>query len=156
MLQTLTLPRFDDMHCHFRLEPLLSEVLPHTAKYCGRAIAMPNTRPRAILNAEDVAWYRNEIENALQSIVPRPAFEPLMTIEIRDTTTPEIIEKTKESGAVAGKVYPLGVTTNSDEGLRNFESPEITKTFKKMEEAGMLLLLHGEMDKKKTLLLKHE
>ncbi len=155
-MKTLTLPRFDDFHCHFRLQPMLSEVLPHTAKYCGRAIAMPNTRPRAILTAEDAVWYKNEIENALQKINPRPAFQPLMTIEVRDTTTPEMIEKAKKAGAVAGKIYPLGVTTNSDEGLRNFDAPEITKTFKKMEEVDMLLLLHGELDKEKTLVLQRE
>ncbi|MDP3724934.1 MAG: dihydroorotase, partial [Nanoarchaeota archaeon] len=73
-----------------------------------------------------------------------------------DNTTPEMIEYARKAGAVAGKVYPLGVTTNSDEGLRNFESPDITRTFEKMREVGMILLLHGEIDKEKTLVTKRE
>jgi dihydroorotase len=156
MKHTLTLRRFDDMHCHLRLEPLLSAVLPHTAKYAGRAIAMPNTRPRAILNAEDVAWYRGEIEGALNAVNPRPAFQPLMTIEIRDNTTPEMIVAARKAGAVAGKVYPRGVTTNSDEGLSDFLAQQVLETFAAMAEEGMLLLLHGELDKENVLVTQRE
>jgi len=156
MNDRITLRRLDDMHCHFRVGSLLKEVLPFTAQYAGRGIAMPNTRPRAILTGEDVVWYRDEIKRALEEMPHRHPFEPLMTIEIRDNTTPQMIMEAHRAGAVAGKVYPLGVTTNSDEGLRNFESESISETFLAMRDVGMLLLIHGELDRERTLVTKRE
>ena len=152
----ITLRRIDDMHCHFRLDWLLAQVLPFTARYAGRGIAMPNTRPRAILTADDVVWYRDEIKWVLDRIPNRPSFEPLMTIEIRDTTTPKMIIDAKRAGAVAGKVYPLGTTTNSNEGLRDFLNESISATFEMMQDLGMLLLLHGELNQERILVTKRE
>ena len=156
MNDIIALRRLDDMHCHFRFDPLLSEVLPVTAQYAGRAIVMPNTRPRAILTADDVVWYRNEINWVLDKMPNRPSFEPLMTIEIRDNTTPEMVIRAHRAGAIAGKVYPLGVTTNSDEGLRDFFNSKITRTFKTMQDIGMLLLIHGELNEERTLVTARE
>ncbi len=156
MNDRIVLRRLDDMHCHFRVGSLLKEVLPFTAQYASRGIAMPNTRPRAILTANDVVWYRNEIERVLDETSNRHPFEPLMTIEIRDNTTPQIIVEASRAGAVAGKVYPLGVTTNSNEGLRNFESENISETFRAMQSVGMILLIHGEIDREQTLVTKRE
>lgn len=156
MNDRITLRRLDDMHCHFRVGLLLKEVLPFTAQYAGRGIAMPNTRPRAILTGEDIVWYRDEIRRALDEMPHRHPFEPLMTIEIRDSTTPKMIVEARCAGAVAGKVYPLGVTTNSDEGLRNFESENTSETFRTMQDIGMLLLIHGELDRERTLVTKRE
>lgn len=154
-MDTISIRRFNDMHVHVRVGDVLETVLPITAAYCSRAIVMPNTRPRAIRTAEDIVWYRGEIQRVLdkQGITN---FEPLMTIDIRDSTTPAMIEAAKYAGVVAGKVYPLGVTTNSDEGLRDFYSKEITETFREMERCHMRLLLHGELDKPRTLVTKRE
>lgn len=156
MVDQIILRRLDDMHCHFRIGELLKEVLPFTTRYASRGVVMPNTRPRAILTGKDVIWYRDEIKRALDEVSDQYPFEPLMTIEIRDNTTPEMILAAHKVGAVAGKVYPLGVTTNSDEGLRDFGSKEIGKTFRMMQDVGMLLLLHGELDMPRTLVTKRE
>lgn len=156
MNDRITLRRLDDMHCHFRVGSLLKEVLPFTAQYANRGIAMPNTRPRAILTGDDVVWYRDEIMCALDEMPHRHPFEPLMTIEVRDSTTPQMIAAAHRAGAVAGKVYPLGVTTNSDEGLRDFENGKISETFLAMQNVGMLLLIHGELDRERTLVTKRE
>lgn len=156
MADKITLPRFDDMHCHFRLPPLLEQVLPHTVKYAGRAVAMPNTRPRAILDAADVAWYRGLINWALDESIEKTSFTPLMTIEIRDSTTPKMVVDARKAGAVAGKIYPLGVTTNSDEGLRDFFNPAILETYRAMQDVGMLLLIHGELDAERVLVTSRE
>ncbi|MBI3305774.1 dihydroorotase [Candidatus Nomurabacteria bacterium] len=156
MQDKIILRRLDDMHCHFRLDPLLTEVLPVTAQYAGRGIAMPNTRPRAILTRNDVLWYHDEIKRVLDRTPNRFSFEPLMTIEVRDITTPRIIINAWQAGAVAGKAYPLGVTTNSNEGLRDFFSPKISETFKAMQDIGKPLLIHGELDLERTLVTKRE
>ena len=126
-MNKIMLRRLDDMHCHFRVGSLMNEVLPLTAAYAGRAVAMPNVRPRAILTGDNVGWYYNEIIRVLSGMHYQYSFKPLMTIEIRDNTTPEMIIEAHRMGAVAGKVYPIGVTTNSDEGLRDFFSKNIIR-----------------------------
>ena len=153
---TITLPRFRDMHCHFRDLPLLGSVVSQTLQYANSAVVMPNTRPRAILNGDDVVWYRDLITQTIDGLLVRYPFTPLMTIEIRDNTTPSMVEAAKKAGAVAGKVYPLGVTTNSDEGLRDFFSSGVLETFRAMQDIGMLLLIHGEISAKRVLVTERE
>ncbi|MBN2198172.1 dihydroorotase [Candidatus Wolfebacteria bacterium] len=153
-MKEIKLRMFFDAHCHLRTERILSNMIPFIAVYASKVIVMPNTRPRAILTGDDVIWYRNEIQKALRG--NKMPFEPLMTIEIRDNTTPQTVEEAKKAGVVAGKAYPLGVTTNSDEGLRDFFSGEITDTFQAMEDIGMLLLIHGELDGEKILVTERE
>jgi dihydroorotase len=65
-----------------------------------------------------------------------------MTIKLLDRTTPQIVREAKLAGAVAGKLYPAGVTTNSDDGVRYIQS--LYDTFEVMQEVGMVLSLHGE------------
>ena len=158
MSDRITLRRFDDMHCHFRIGPIMIDVVPFTARYAGRATVMPNTRPRAILTGKDVIWYRDHLLRLLNGmkLAGMSVLEPLMTIEIRDNTTPKMIVEAKRAGAIAGKVYPLGVTTISDEGLRDFSGKKILETFRAMQDVGMLLLLHGEIDQERTLVTKRE
>ncbi len=148
--------RFDDWHCHLRSGLLLNLVLPLTERYAGRAIIMPNLRPRAILTGKDVVWYRDEIRRALDKMPNLPVFEPKMTIEIRDNTTPEMITEARRAGAFAGKVYPLGVTTNSDEGLRDFFSKNAMLNWRTMQGLGMPALFHGELDLERTIVTKRE
>ena len=127
----------DDFHLHLRSGEMLRAVLPHTARQFKRAIIMPNTTP-PVLNDVDVRAYR-------QAIVTTPncsGFEPLMTIQIIEATTPETIIKAKAAGAIAGKVYPRGMTTNSANGVYDYE--KIYPVLAAMEECGMLVLFHGE------------
>ena len=87
MTETIVLRRLDDLHCHFRNGELSREPLPYTTRYAGRAIAMLNMRPDAVLTEEDVIRYRDEIRRVLGT-KPKDSFEPLMTVEIRGSTTP--------------------------------------------------------------------
>jgi len=66
-----------------------------------------------------------------------------MTLYLTDKTTPEEIVKAKASRHVyAVKLYPAGATTNSDFGVTDYELT--MPALKKMEELGILLLIHGE------------
>ncbi|MHB0983739.1 MAG: dihydroorotase [Thiobacillus sp.] len=139
MTDTLTITRPDDWHIHFRDGAAMRSVLPDTARVFGRAIAMPNLRP-PVVNVADAAAYRERLLAAASGT----AFEPLMTLYLTDNTTPEEIRRARASGFVhAVKYYPAGATTNSDSGVT-----ELAKAYKAiavMEEAGMPLLLHGEV-----------
>ncbi|ODU49803.1 MAG: dihydroorotase [Thiobacillus sp. SCN 63-374] len=139
MTDTLTITRPDDWHIHFRDGAAMQSVLPDTARVFGRAIAMPNLKP-PVLDVADAAAYRERLLAAAHGT----AFDPLMTLYLTDNTTPEEIRRARTSGFVhAVKYYPAGATTHSDSGVT-----ELTKAYKAiaaMEEAGMPLLLHGEV-----------
>lgn len=154
MGQKMRQPKFDDMHLHVREGEMLRRVLKHSLPHTQRAIIMPNL-PKPILTGEDVRRYRDEI-----ILVAReegfPDFVPLMTFAIQDSTTEEIILEARASEAVAGKVYTLGVTTNSSNGLRNIFSKQSMKNFGVMEEIRMPALFHGEIDLPGVLVTKRE
>ncbi len=136
----LTLRQPDDWHIHLRDDDALKITVPHVARQFARAIIMPNLRP-PVTTVDAAAAYRDRI------LVARPAgssFEPLMTLYLTDTTSPEEIAKAKASGFVkAVKLYPAGATTNSDAGVTAIE-----KTYPALAEMaaqGLPLLVHGEV-----------
>lgn len=142
-MDSITLRMPDDFHVHFRRGAILKAVVPHTVRQFARALVMPNTDP-PILKAEDVVGYRNEIMAAAANVgVGHDSFRPLMTIQITDETRPEMIRDAKDVGAIAGKVYPKGVTTNSANGVSDWK--KLYPVFAAMQEADMVLSLHGQV-----------
>jgi dihydroorotase len=152
----ITIPRLFDAHCHFRSDDRMQYVVPETARYARYATAMPNTRPRAILEASDVDWYRWQLYHVRDSMPDPQPFDPIMTTEFRDSTTPSIVEAAFRAGAKAAKVYPPDLTTNSEHGLRDFFSPKTLASFDVMQGLGMLLLIHGERNAPRSLLTDWE
>ncbi|MEJ0046553.1 MAG: hypothetical protein WDN04_10875 [Rhodospirillales bacterium] len=85
--------------------------------------------------------YRERIVAALP---PGAAFQPLMTLYLTDNTRPDEIARAQDSGFVhAVKYYPAGATTNSDSGVTDLA--RCAAVLEKMQDAGMPLLLHGEV-----------
>ncbi len=148
----------DDFHLHLRRGELLKKVLPHTVSQFARVLIMPNTRPGPILTDQHVDYYRNEILSVLDNQLGIARFEPLMTIQITQKTTPTIILRVVEEHAVAGKIYPQGVTTHSENGVTDFHG--LYPVFETMQGSDMVLSLHGEspeeivpgLEKEKTFL----
>lgn len=140
MTDTITITRPDDWHIHFRDGAAMASVLPDTARVFGRAIAMPNLKP-PVTTVALAAAYR---ERLLAAVPGGRAFEPLMTLYLTDNTAPEEIVRAQQNPFVhAVKYYPAGATTNSDSGVTDLSKayPAIAA----MEEAGLPLLLHGEV-----------
>ena len=136
----LTITRPDDWHVHLRDGDMLAAVLPDTARRFARAIVMPNLKP-PVRTVAEAAAYRDRILAALPAGM---AFEPLMTLYLTDNTSPEEILKAKASGFVhAVKYYPAGATTNSDSGVTDIR--RVDAALEAMQEAGLPLLLHGEV-----------
>ena len=140
-LTRLTLTRPDDWHLHLRDGDVLASVLPDTARRFARAIVMPNLDP-SVRTVEDARAYRGRILAALPAGV---VFEPLMTLYLTDHTSPEEIVRARASGFVhaVGEAFLAGATTNSEFGVTDFARCEAV--FAAMEEAGLPLLLHGEV-----------
>ncbi len=136
---SLTLTRPDDWHLHVRDGDALATVVPHTAAQFGRAIIMPNLRP-PVTTAAQAQAYRERILAAVPAGVQ---FEPLMTLYLTDNLPPDEIKRAKAAGVVALKLYPAGATTNSDAGVTDLR--KTYKTLEAMQQAGLLLLVHGEV-----------
>jgi len=139
MTQEITLTRPDDWHLHVRDGEALNTVVPHTAAQFGRAIIMPNLRP-PVTTAVQAMAYRDRIQAAVPAGV---SFEPLMTLYLTDNLPAEEIQRAKDAGVVAVKLYPAGATTNSDAGVTDLR--KTYKTLEAMQRADLLLLVHGEV-----------
>ncbi len=138
-MRKLTIQAPDDWHLHFRDNAMLLETVPATARCFKRAIAMPNLVP-PVTTAELALEYKARI----QAAVPKGAdFDALVTLYLTNDTTPSEIQKAKDAGIVASKLYPAGATTNSDAAVKGVKS--LYPVFEKMQEVGMLLLIHGEV-----------
>jgi dihydroorotase len=138
----MKIPLLNDMHVHLRQGQMLRKVIRHTAKRCNSALVMPNTLP-PILSTEDVHRYFREI------IAANDTFRPLMTCKLVPSTTPEMIRELKGIGVTAFKLYPEGVTINSEDGIGRDDlcSPSLNfmDQLAEIEQQGMVLCLHGEM-----------
>lgn len=139
-MQTLTITRPDDLHLHLRDGAALRSVIADSARRFGRAIIMPNLKPPVVTTADALA-YRERILAALPAGVD---FEPLMTLYLTEQTVPGEIKRARDTGLVYGvKYYPAGATTHSDSGVRKVEN--VYPVLEAMQEAGMPLLIHGEV-----------
>ncbi|MGD2139373.1 MAG: dihydroorotase [Burkholderiales bacterium] len=135
---TITAP--DDWHLHLRDGAAIEAVLPHTASQFARAIIMPNLKP-PVVNTALAQAYRQRILSALPE---SSSFQPLMTLYLTDNTPASEIARATNSGIVfAVKYYPAGATTNSDSGVTGIGN--CFDVLEAMSEAGMPLLIHGEV-----------
>ena len=118
MINELIIPRPDDMHLHLREGKMLKVVSQHSASQFGRAIIMPNLK-NPVINTELAHIYYDEIKKYTKT----HQFEPLMTIYFNEGLTLEELKKIEVSSKIIGiKLYPKGVTTNSNDGMDSFES----------------------------------
>jgi dihydroorotase len=140
MSHTLTPRRPDDWHLHVRDGAQLASVVPFTARQFARAVIMPNLKP-PVTTVEMARAYRERIRQATPAGMP---FEPLMTLYLTDTTTPQEIRAARDSGFIIGaKLYPAGATTHSDAGVTAIA--KIEPALAAMEECGLVFQVHGEV-----------
>lgn len=129
----------DDWHLHLRDNDMLRETVPATSRCFHRAIIMPNLVP-PVTDLALADAYKARILNAVPA---GKRFNPLMTLYLTNSTTPDIIKEAKAGGIVASKLYPAGATTNSESGVSSLRS--LYPVFQAMSDCGMLLLIHGEV-----------
>jgi dihydroorotase len=139
-IDTITLRRPDDWHVHLRDGKMLAAVLPFTARQFARAIVMPNLLP-PVTTIVAARAYRRRILDALPTGAD---FTPLMTCYLTDATEPEEVARGWQEGVfTAVKLYPARATTNSADGVTDYE--RISPVLDRMARLGMPLLIHGEL-----------
>ncbi|KAJ2705907.1 dihydroorotase [Coemansia spiralis] len=133
---TITLPWASDFHCHLRQGAMMEAVTPLVEQGGVRTVlAMPNLTPPLTTTQMAV-----EYGQQLQALAPRVHF--ILTLYLNPELTPDEIQRAAAAGITAVKMYPSGVTTNSEWGVADLKA--YYPTFAAMQEANMVLCLHGE------------
>ncbi|HBA32591.1 MAG TPA: dihydroorotase [Gammaproteobacteria bacterium] len=136
----ITLIKPDDWHLHLRDGAVLRDIVPFTTARFARAIVMPNLQP-PVTKVSAAVEYRQRI---LEAVPAGDRFEPLMTLYLTESTPLSEVEAAATSGIIkAFKLYPAGATTNSNAGVK--EIKRVYSLLEKMQETGLLLLIHGEV-----------
>lgn len=140
-MNTLIINRPDDWHVHFRDESLLKQTVPATALHFGRALIMPNLSP-ALTTLPAILEYRKRI---LACIPNTSSFTPYMTFYLNESVNPqELIKAASLSYVLGGKLYPAGVTTNSQAGAKSLKA--LYPLLEVMQENNLVLQIHGEVN----------
>ena len=134
-MDTITIRKPDDLHLHLRQGEQMGAYARESSRSFARALVMPNTIP-PVRDAESMLAYRDAILKETED------FTPLMTFKILPDMKPEEIKPLKEAGALAGKLYPAGATTNAEDGIKSLD--QIRDVLSAMEEEGLVLSIHGE------------
>ena len=122
-----------DMHLHLRVGKMLKDVLPYTINQFAAAVVMPNLVP-PVDNKKRLESYKNEILQNCEN------FTPLMNIFMREYREDELLDLADEIFAI--KLYPAGITTNSEAGVKSIE--KIYPVLEIMQELNIPLSVHGE------------
>lgn len=128
-----------DMHLHLRDAVMLENVAPLSAYSFSGALIMPNLIP-PVTTLEDVKAYRQRIIAA----VPNDYFEPYMTLFYKNYDKKFLADVKDYITAI--KLYPAGITTNSEDGVSSFDIEEMRETLEAMSILGIPLCVHGESD----------
>ena len=124
-----------DMHLHLREGAMLQTVTPLSAQAFAGAVIMPNLVP-PVDNRERLERYRASIRAASDGML----FEPYMTLFFKAYDEPTL--RSLKTHIIGIKLYPAGVTTHSEAGVRTIE--DAASTLALMQELAIPLLVHGE------------
>ncbi len=136
-MKTITLKSPFDMHLHLRDNDMLKLVAPLTSDTFTGAIIMPNLVP-PVDTKEAVIAYKDRIMEAVSD----KTFNPMMTLFFKPYTK-EFLEDVKDN-ITALKLYPAGITTNSEGGVETIDTIALAPTLNAMADLNIPLCVHGE------------
>ncbi|MGB5918085.1 dihydroorotase [Arcobacter sp.] len=144
-----------DMHLHLRDDDMLKLVGPLTSKSFAGALIMPNLLP-PITTKEALLSYKQRIKEFCREDV----FTPYVTIFFQVDYSYTFLKDIKDE-IIAVKLYPFGVTTNSETGVSSMDVETLRPTLESMSKLGIPLCVHGEtkgfvMDREKEFLPIYE
>ncbi|EHU1054450.1 dihydroorotase [Campylobacter lari] len=133
----MTLKNPLDMHLHLRDESMLELVAPFSAKDFKAGVIMPNLIT-PLTETTALKAYKERILKACKN----ENFTPLMTLFFKNYDE-KFLESAKDK--IFGiKLYPAGITTNSNGGVSSFDIEKLKPTLNAMSELNIPLLVHGE------------
>ena len=144
-----------DMHLHLRDGDMLELVGPLTSSTFSGALIMPNLVP-PITTKEALLSYKQRIIEACKDDV----FEPYVTLFFQADYSYEFLADIKDD-IIGIKLYPAGITTNSETGVSSMDVEVLRPTLEIMSELEIPLCVHGEtngfvMDREKEFMPIYE
>ena len=144
-----------DMHLHLRDGDMLSLVGPLTSNTFSGALIMPNLVP-PLTTKEALLSYKQRIKEACKD----DNFEPFVTLFFKNDYSFEFLEDIKND-IIGIKLYPAGITTNSETGVASVDVEVLRQTLESMSKLGIPLCIHGEtngfvMDREKEFMPIYE
>ena len=124
-----------DMHLHLREGDMLDLTVPCSADHFAGAVIMPN-----LVAPVDTLDYLQSYRQAIEFYCHDKKFTPYMTLFFKNYSRAELLECAEH--IVGIKLYPAGITTQSEAGVSDFGS--IEETLHDMQELKIPLLVHGE------------
>lgn len=125
-----------DMHLHLRDGEMLKLTAPLSADFAG-AVIMPNLVPPVTTPAAMQAY-----DARIAAAMNGSDFKRYMTLFFTPLGEAELITAKNTPGFFGFKLYPAGITTNSEGGISDMAQADTT--LRLMEELGIPLLVHGE------------
>ncbi len=136
--ETITLHNPLDMHLHLRDGDMLRTVAPLSAHSFSGAVIMPNLVP-PVTTADDVKSYKERILSA----IGKERFAPYMTLFFKPDYDSAFLESLRDD-ITAIKLYPAGITTNSEGGVSGFDVETLRPALEAMSALDIPLCIHGE------------
>ena len=126
-----------DMHLHLREGEMLDITVPLSAAHFSGAVIMPN-----LIKPVDSVDYLLSYREAIEYYCSDSTFTPYMTLFFKNYSRAEL--EAARPHILGIKLYPAGITTQSDAGVSDFSA--IEETLSLMQELEIPLLVHGESD----------
>ncbi|MBD3789033.1 MAG: dihydroorotase [Campylobacterales bacterium] len=127
-----------DMHLHLRDEKMLANIAPLSSHTFSGGLVMPNLVP-PVCSREEIIAYKERILKAIGT----DRFTPYMTLFFKPTYDRSFLESVKDE-VTALKLYPAGITTNSEGGVSGFDIEELRPALEAMSDLEIPLCIHGE------------
>ena len=143
-----TLPRWHDLHAHFRQGELLRPLLQaHFDMDCVGILAMPNTSPpvaKVLKNDPSPYWSIEEYLEMIRAAGGDRFVDIIVPLYLTQDTTPAMIAAGAKTGLLrACKYYPPHGTTGAGHG-RPLEFYTKNGVLEAMAEHNVILCVHGE------------
>jgi dihydroorotase len=143
MSTILTLPLADDLHVHLRQDEMLDFTIAETIRGgAGRVMVMPNLKP-PVGTTDEAIKYLNELI-AVRNKLGNHDLEFIMSLYLNEKLDREELIKAKAAGINNIKMYPLGVTTNSQGGVSG-DMKKYYHVLEAMQDLDMIFNIHGEV-----------
>mgnify|MGYP006347948901 FL=1 len=144
-----------DMHLHLRDGDMLRLVAPLTSNSFSGALVMPNLVPPVTTKEALLSYKKRIIESCKDD-----NFTPYMTLFFQNNYSFEFLEDIKDE-IIGIKLYPAGITTNSETGVSSMDIEVLRATLENMSKLGIPLCIHGEtngfvMDREKEFMPIYE
>jgi len=127
-----------DMHLHLRDEEMLQNIASASSHSFAGAIIMPNLVP-PVSTKEEVIAYKARIIKAIGN----EKFTPYMTLFFKPSYDKVFLASVRDE-ITAIKLYPAGITTNSEGGVSGFDVEKLRPALEAMSELHIPLCVHGE------------